>query len=642
MNKQDIAEVKKLKKEQKLLRVIGLPSVVLGFFIFIVLIGYESPFGGLGMILAVAGMVMIVRSFVHQKFKPLKQEKKELNLSALSQLSLWSVIGGIVLFVVGLIVSSVTDGGVFGVLSLLFGVIILIIGIILTFITAVKLSKEKRVAAPRIMSIKNGGYRGANFADNKNVCARCGIDLALLSKKQMTVVGGNKYCDICASVLTNQASEPHLLCNGCHKSFPKSSLRLVSGSYYCSTCEHKLFSGNASSAAKSNAIPSFPQPAATADSKEKIVHVAKKMQNLGPLEIIKRLCSSISTYTVKNDISVNEKTLNYFYFKAMDLVDKNYNRNNFKDELKTKFDKYLKYENISTVIFNDFNDDDLLLMLFYSLNIAIGNEEDRFSAATYVSLVFRELCLRLDKLDLNFDENIDLQNDYFKALHNQKLFTIQCSEINLPVCYIDRFPLFTKREYAELAIADIDVENELKNWLVVTEINPSDFNDVLSAYYLAGYRNVIINRSITAGIEKICALKDRSFYGVFNPDICNSMICLQEMQLSSIFENQKYYDEKVKFLKSEILQMLGNAALIIQSENQDDVASVKNTYVTYQGGGKWLGVFTDVLALNVYTKNLCKHSKVRLSDVFNEMKKDDTLSGIVVNPGRENFLIERK
>ena len=156
------------------------------------------------------------------------------------------------------------------------------------------------------------------------------------------------------------------------------------------------------------------------------------------------------------------------------------------------------------------------------------------------------------------------------------------------------------------------------------------------------YRNVIINRSITAGIEKICALKDRSFYGVFNPDICNSMICLQEMQLSSIFENQKDYDEKVKFLKSEILQMLGNAALIIQSENQDDVASVKNTYVTYQGGGKWLGVFTDVLALNVYTKNLCKHSKVRLSDVINEMKKDDTLSGIVVNPGRENFLIERK
>lgn len=72
-----IKELRKRKKERLILRVIGFTLIPVGFAVQLVCFAQESPFGIFGMFAGVAGIVMVLRSFLHGKFKGLNQRLVE-------------------------------------------------------------------------------------------------------------------------------------------------------------------------------------------------------------------------------------------------------------------------------------------------------------------------------------------------------------------------------------------------------------------------------------------------------------------------------------------------------------------------------------------------------------------------------------
>lgn len=64
--------MEKLKKEKFRLRIIGLILMIAGYGMAFSLMAIESPFVIVGMIIAFVGIIMILRSFFHIKFKDSK------------------------------------------------------------------------------------------------------------------------------------------------------------------------------------------------------------------------------------------------------------------------------------------------------------------------------------------------------------------------------------------------------------------------------------------------------------------------------------------------------------------------------------------------------------------------------------------
>jgi len=71
----DNQRILQLKKERRNLLICGVIIMVLGYAISFALMAADSPFTILGMIVAFAGIIMILRSFIHQKYKDLNRKK---------------------------------------------------------------------------------------------------------------------------------------------------------------------------------------------------------------------------------------------------------------------------------------------------------------------------------------------------------------------------------------------------------------------------------------------------------------------------------------------------------------------------------------------------------------------------------------
>lgn len=67
----------KFKKEKRNLRIFGVILMILGYGLAFAGMASESPFTILAMIIAFVGIIMILRSFLHQKYKGMNQDHKE-------------------------------------------------------------------------------------------------------------------------------------------------------------------------------------------------------------------------------------------------------------------------------------------------------------------------------------------------------------------------------------------------------------------------------------------------------------------------------------------------------------------------------------------------------------------------------------
>ena len=68
-------------------------------------------------------------------------------------------------------------------------------------------------------------------------------------------------------------------------------------------------------------------------------------------------------------------------------------------------------------------------------------------------------------------------------------------------------------------------------------------------------------------------------------------------------------------------------------------------HVQFANGKKFIGLFTDQWALNRYYRKQVLLSVVvpgLIRDIYDMIKDDDKVSGIIINPGREEYIMTKE
>ena len=75
------------------------------------------------------------------------------------------------------------------------------------------------------------------------VCDRCGCDLHLIRKDQITSINGKLYCDVCTEYLKKLSSAPKYNCVACKRSIPSYEMTSIYGKKVCNECASKYWAG---------------------------------------------------------------------------------------------------------------------------------------------------------------------------------------------------------------------------------------------------------------------------------------------------------------------------------------------------------------------------------------------------------------
>ena len=149
-----------------------------------------------------------------------------------------------------------------------------------------------------------------------------------------------------------------------------------------------------------------------------------------------------------------------------------------------------------------------------------------------------------------------------------------------------------------------------------------------------------VNNQYVAALSYLPVYDENADYGIVCPTACNYMICYKERELAlecdedaSGQERSEEETAKQKALFNGIVRELGHRVLLLPDEKHRK-KSIENKHV--------LVVFTDRFALNIYDPtSSMSTSETDLDELYRLAEEDETIMGIVVNPGREDFRMKK-
>ena len=286
-------------------------------------------------------------------------------------------------------------------------------------------------------------------------------------------------------------------------------------------------------------------------------------------------------------------------------------------------------------------------------------ENGAFDENTLNELTFDEFChiysvigWFVEKVALNLKESaisykIFLRKKLLKRLSAFPIYTINAKVTALPYVGQDSsLLLYTNKKVAELTLSNSGID-----WMEIFEITPQCFNAVFCEYFCTGYKTVNINGKTKVKIEDIYEAKPINTFGNICVESCVRMIDYKQtaamINSKAKAENRNLNEYEIKHLNQQSyavsVSLLGNTlCLPVESENEMSL-NMAVPLVYLEDGQKFIGLFTDQCALNRYYRKTvsCVTLPNLIRDQYNEIKNDDTVSGILINPGREEYMMTK-
>lgn len=234
----------------------------------------------------------------------------------------------------------------------------------------------------------------------------------------------------------------------------------------------------------------------------------------------------------------------------------------------------------------------------------------------------------------------------FTSLRQMTLYTLYARISNLPFSNNGALYIFTDKAEAEKQIE----KSEIK-YLVLREISTEQFNAAFCEFYCTGYTEVIIDMGTRVAITDVYTPGEAKEYGIINPSACSKMVFFNQMtamyQEKAKAESREISAEENRNINkvwADITETLIRSTLLLPADKEEDKIKVKVPLTTFTNGTKWIAVFTDQGAVNLFHKKLQTSATVKdlILTQFKTIKDDPNVTGIIVNPARESFRIPKE
>ena len=283
-----------------------------------------------------------------------------------------------------------------------------------------------------------------------------------------------------------------------------------------------------------------------------------------------------------------------------------------------------------------------------------------FDITTLNELTFDEFChiystigWFVEKIAPNLKENAISYKQFLRKKLLEKLstfpvYTIYATVTNLPFVLQDgSFLLYSNRKMAEVTI-----QNSGFDWVEIHEIKPENFNSSFCEYFCTGYQSVNINGQTKVKIEDIYETKPIELYGNVCIESCTRMVDYKQTQAMLISrakkENRNLNENENKQLNQQSyavsMSLLKSPLLLLADVENGMPKSISVPTVSFADGRKFIGLFTDQGAVNGYYQKAmsCVAFPNLICDQYKQCNNDASISGILINPGREEYMITKE
>ena len=297
---------------------------------------------------------------------------------------------------------------------------------------------------------------------------------------------------------------------------------------------------------------------------------------------------------------------------------------------------------------------------FINNALAMGEE---LKKADLQILSYNELCLlynNMQLMTLRMDEKIKsiagvviknntkvIRDCLLEKLKKQTLYSLYTKVNKMPFVSNGALYIFTSKELAEKQVSESDIK-----YLVLKEIPEAQLEAHLDAFYMTGYREIIVDLGTKIPLSDVYKIKEPSAYGIINPVACGKMIFFSQMTATftekAKEQSRKITDEEnsqVNRIWRDITETLIRSVLLLPAEKTEDgKIMLKGISVKSPEGQNWIALFTDQLALNTFFKSNQPSAGIKnpILSQFAAIKDKAEIEGIIINPGRESFRIPSK
>ena len=300
----------------------------------------------------------------------------------------------------------------------------------------------------------------------------------------------------------------------------------------------------------------------------------------------------------------------------------------------------------------------------YDRFIACGLKEfseRKFDESTLSELTYSELCSVYNNVEW-FVTNVSsmyqkeaatykksLRKNLIKRVREMPLYVIYADVTELPLALGEsQMLIFTSESMASLNIYGL---NEMFDCLKIVEIQPETHEENFGEYYCAGYEKVIIDGVVTVDLSELYSVKTQHEYGNVCIESRIRMIDYKQhlARVNYAAKNEKRElrtDEKGQLnnlMRDTIASLLENAFLLPAEVNNGIPKNISVPLIPFPDGTEYIGLFTDQYAINnYYNKAISSIAFPELiKDQYNSIKDDTKISGVLINPGREEFRLEK-
>ncbi len=242
---------------------------------------------------------------------------------------------------------------------------------------------------------------------------------------------------------------------------------------------------------------------------------------------------------------------------------------------------------------------------------------------------------------------IFLRKKLLSRLSAMPVYTIYTIVNNLPYVEQDGSLLL----YSNKKMAEMTIKNSGFNWLKVFEITPNLFGTAFCEYFCTGYKSVNINGKTKVKIEDVYKTLPIEQYGNICIESCTRMIDYKQTEAILVSRAKKEMrnlnEDEVKQLSSRSyaasVSLLKNTLLLPAETENGMPKTISVPIVPFADGRKFIGLFTDQGAINGYYKKAisCVAFPNLINDQYNKCREDAKISGILINPGREEYMMTK-
>ena len=291
----------------------------------------------------------------------------------------------------------------------------------------------------------------------------------------------------------------------------------------------------------------------------------------------------------------------------------------------------------------------------------INYKNNSFDEAALSELTFDELCLIYNEISQFVEKNAShlihvkesaalykkfLRKRILERLSTFPVYTVNAKATALPYVENDSsFLLYTNKKLAEAVVSDhVD-------WLEVSEIAPEHFNAAFCEFFCTGYKVVNVNGQTKVKIDDVYEIKPIRTYGNICVESCGRMIDYKQTLASLLSraraEKRDLSESENKRLNQQSyavsVSLLKNALLVPAEQENGMLKEILVPFVSFGDGRKFVGFFTDQGAINRYYRNPVSSAALPdlIRDLYDKIKNDNTVSGIIINPGREEYMMTK-